>query len=171
MTRSRGFSLLELAVAVAAIGILAVTLLNRLHYYQEAAEKADMEYTVVSLKSVLRLRMSTMLVEGHAQEFSTLALQNPIDWLEEKPRNYRGVVASRTGAPMQPGSWYFDSDARTLVYVVDRSEHFQPDSEGQKRVRLRVTTLRNQPGSTSDNGVARTSDSVTLSLIEPYKWF
>ena len=112
-----------------------------------------------------------MLVEGHAQEFSTLAMQNPIDWLDEKPRNYRGVVSSRASAQMQPGSWYFDSDTRTLVYVVYRSEHFQQDSEGEKRVRLRVTTLRNQPDSILNGGAAQPTDSVTLKIVEPYKWF
>lgn len=163
--------MLEFAVAVAAIGILSGILLNRLHYYQELAEKADMEYTIGAIKSALSLRMATMLVDGRAQEFNLLAQENPMDWLEETPRHYRGRIANNIGGQTSAGGWYFDSDTRSLVYVVENGDHFQPNSDGRKRVRLRVISLRNQPSPTLDDGAAQATDSVALSLIEPYKWF
>jgi hypothetical protein len=171
VTRIRGISLFEFAVVVTVIGILAGILLNRLHYYQELAEKSDMEYTISAIKSAMRLRMAVMLVEGHAQQFNVLMQENPMDWLDDKPRNYRGLLSAQTSARLQPGNWYFDREARSLIYVVERGEHFQANSDGQKRVRLRLAPLRNQPDRTSDLGIGYPTDSVTLSLVEPYKWF
>ena len=171
VTRSRGISLLEFAVVVIAIGALSGILLNRLHYYQERAEKADMEYTIGAIKSALRLRMAVMLVEGHAQQFNVLLQENPMDWLEEKPRNYRGVLTAPGRGTMQPGSWYFDRDVRVLIYIVDQGEHFQANSDGRKQIRLRVEALRNQADRTSEPGLGQPTDSVTLRLLDTYKWF
>jgi type II secretory pathway pseudopilin PulG len=44
VVRGEGFTLLELAVCLAVLMTLSGVLLSRLHYYQEAAERADMEY-------------------------------------------------------------------------------------------------------------------------------
>lgn len=171
MTRSRGMALFEFAVAVTVIGTLSAILLNRLHYYQELAEKSDMEYTVSAIKSALRWRMATMMVEGHAQEFNGLAQQNPMEWLEQKPSNYRGSLAHQTSGPSQPGSWYFDSINRQLVYVVGRGDHFEPNGGEPKSVRWRVIFLHNLPEPMLADGAVQTTDSVALRLIEPYKWF
>ena len=171
MTRSRRMALFEFAVVVAMIGALSAVLLNRLHYYQEVAEKSDMEYTVGAIKSALRMRMATMMVEGHAQEFHVLAEQNPMDWLDQKPHSYRGSLANPTSKQVQPGSWYFDSTKRCLVYVLERGDQFLPNSGGQKRVRWQMTILRNQFDPMLQNGAAQATDSVALRLVEPYKWF
>jgi len=171
VTRSRGISLLEFAVVVMVIGLLSGILLNRLHYYQEHAEKADMEYTIGAIKSALRMRMAVMLVEGRAQQFNLLLQENPMDWVAEKPHNYRGIVSAQGRETMQSGNWYFDREARSLIYVVDRAEHFQAHGDGRKQVRLRVESLRNQAESTSLPGPGQATDSVTLRLVETYKWF
>lgn len=168
---SRGVSLLEFAVAVIVIGILSGILLDRLHYYQERAEKADMEYTIGAIKSALRLRMAVMLVEGHAQQFNLLLQENPMDWLDEKPRNYRGVLSGAGRGAMQPGAWYFDRDARVLLYIVDQGAHFQANSEGRKLVRLRVEAVRNQAEPASELGLGQPTDSVILRLLDTYTWF
>lgn len=167
----RGFSLLEFLVGVISIGIIATILLNRLLYYQEAAEKTNMEYTMSMMKSALRSRMASLLIEGRAQEYIRLAQENPMDWLEPKPDNYLGKLANPDPGQLAAGNWYFDSANGTTVYLVGRGKYFQPDTTGQKRVRLRVTFVRNRANSQSNHDPIEPTDTVALSLVEPYKWF
>jgi general secretion pathway protein G len=171
MKKLRGFSLLELTVTVTVISIVALTLLNRLSYYQEMAEKADMEYTISALKSALRMRMAKLMIEGRAQEFRALAEQNPMDWLEKKPANYLTLEVPHDPRFSLEGTWYFDSTARVLTYIPKHNEYFQPDRSGQKRVRLHLVYLRNEAVGSSDERITRPTDSVAVALIEPYKWF
>jgi prepilin-type N-terminal cleavage/methylation domain-containing protein len=171
LKRPRGFSLLELMVAISVISIVGIVLLNRLSYYQEMAEKADMEYTVSAIKSALRMRMASLMIEGRAQEFRSLAQENPMDWLEKKPANYLTLQLPVDPRFSLAGQWYFDAPNRMLVYLPKHNDYFQPDKSGQKRVRLQVTYLRNEAAHVNDNRPNRPTDSVAVTLIEPYKWF
>ena len=85
-----GATLLEFAVTASVLGILAFVLLDRMTYYQERAEKANMEYTVATVKTALLVEFSTLMVEGRMQESPALLLRNPMDWLVPKPANYLG---------------------------------------------------------------------------------
>lgn len=169
----RGFSLFELLIAVIAISVLATILLNRLTYYQEVAEKAEMEYTISALKSALRLHLATLMVEGRLQEAAHLAQQNPMDWLERKPANYAGQFADLRANQIAPGSWYFETVDRTLVYLPRHHAYLELPGGGEKRVRLRLELVPNHlvraSGSTVVQG-AHPSDTVRLSLVEPYRW-
>jgi prepilin-type N-terminal cleavage/methylation domain-containing protein len=171
MTKLRGFSLLELMIAVIAIGVVATILLNRLFYYQELAEKAEMEYTINAVKSALRLRMAGHLVAGQAQHYVLLAKENPMDWLELKPRNYQGLLPNSPADELIPGSWYFDATAKTLIYIVKHGAHLQTSATSPKQIRWQISFLRNQPESLDTNGVVLASDSVAIKAISSYKWF
>lgn len=168
MRRFRGFSLLELMVAAVLIGIVVTVLLDRLLYYQEAAEKASMDYTVRTIESALRMRMATLLIEGRTQEYASLARENPMDWLSEKPGNYAGQFKGPDIDRIPAGDWYFDLGSHTLIYLIKRGDHFESGISGPKRVRFRVSLIRNPPeGMEVDQPVA----GVTLRLVEPYRWF
>lgn len=171
LQRRGGFSLLELMVALTVISIVGIVLLNRLSYYQEMAEKADMEYTVSAIKSALRMRMASLMIEGRAQEFRLLAQENPMDWLEKKPANYLTLQLPVDPRFSLEGHWHFDAANRMLVYLPKHNNYFQPDKSGQKRIRLQVTYLRNEATAANDQRPDRPTDSVAVALIEPYKWF
>lgn len=171
-TGQAGFSLLELAVVAILFGILAAALLNRLSYYQEAAEKARAEYTISAMKSGLRHRMAELLIAGRAQEFHLLANGNPMDWMERKPDNYAGVVTVTAAEKVAAGRWYFDADARELVYLPHHAAHFRPDAKGRKQIRLR-TVLKSNFASEGGEGAEsmRATGGVALELVEAYFWF
>src|SRR5712691_3210450 len=115
-TKHAGLTLIELIVVVCIIALCAVVLLDRLRFYQEAAEKAAMEYTVGVLRSALQLRVAAMLLRGEEKNIESLVRVNPIDWLTEPPPGYRGEF--RAAQPVVPrGSWYFDATRSELVYV------------------------------------------------------
>ncbi len=170
-TKYRGFSRLELLIVTIMLGVIVTVLLNRFLYYQEAAEKARMEYTASALKSALRLRMASLLVQGRAQEFRLLAQDNPMDWLEQPPDNYLGRLTNPDIEGLQRGNWYFDVSSRELVYLVKQGEYFQPDSSGRKQVRLQIVFAHNQSDLGPEQQAGYPTDSVRLVLVEPYQWF
>src|SRR5947199_8749437 len=87
---SPGFTLIELIVVVCIVALCAALLLDRLRFYQEAAEKAVMEYTVATVKSALQLRVAVMLVRGEEKNIGALARAHAEDWWMEPPAGSRG---------------------------------------------------------------------------------
>jgi len=160
--RQTGFTLFEFLVAASILAIFAGLLLNRLHYYQEAAEKTAMEVTYQSMQSGLRYEIARALMAGREIDYQHLAHENPMNWLEQKPPNYLGEFR-RNGEGLARGAWYFDTVKRELVYLPALDGHFVPDSEGQSRVRYHVELLARQGG--SDFVTAR------LKVVEAYTWF
>ena len=147
----------------------AALLLERLRYYQEGAEKAAMENTVGALKSALQLHVASLLLKGKARDLGALAHTNPVDWLQEPPRGYRGEF--RAAVPAVPrGSWYFDGSRGELVYVPDLDAHLRPGPDGSKRLRFRVVLDFEpaEPGSGRERGAL---SAVHFAAVTPYAWF
>jgi prepilin-type N-terminal cleavage/methylation domain-containing protein len=166
--RHAGLTLVELVVVMCIVAVIAAVLLNRLRFYQEAAEKAAMESTVGVLKSALQLRVAAMLVNGEERNIESLTRANPVNWLMEPPRGYRGEFRAPQPAVAR-GSWYFDAAKNELVYVPDLDDHLKADSTGSKRLRFRVE-LEFEHG----EAVRRKSGAISRIRIVPvteYTWF
>jgi general secretion pathway protein G len=166
--RSRaGFTLIELIIVVCIVALCAVLLLDRLRFYQEAAEKAVMEYNVGVVKSALQLRVAALLVSGEERKIESLARVNPIGWLVEPPPGYRGEF--RAPQPAVPrGSWYFDATRNELVYVPNLDAHLERLADGSKRLRFRVR-LDFEPAE-SDSERKRVA-GMRVEPVTPYTWF
>lgn len=134
----RNTLLMEVLIATLVIGIVAALLLSRLAHYQEMAEKAHMEMTVATVKSALRMRLASMMIEGRAHEYSGLAEQNPMEWLEQKPANYAGELTRSGSTADLQGNWYFDRSARSLVYFVKHGSNFKASSNGEKSISIGI---------------------------------
>jgi len=164
----RGLTLFELMVVVAVISIVGALLLNRLQFYQEMAEKAAMEQTVVMLRSALRLQVASYIVKGKLSELETLTGDNPMNWLSRQPANYLGEYANPHPSHAPAGKWYYDRTNQELVYWVNRGKYFIPDSSGEKRARFRVVRVSNDSVvSAPDN---RELGSIELKTVEAYVW-
>jgi type II secretory pathway pseudopilin PulG len=165
--RGGGFTLLELVVCIAVFMALAGVLLSRLQYYQEAAERADMEYTANTLKLALQLRIARDLGQQRPVNYAAVMSENPASWLEQPMKNYRGEVGQAEAALLPRGSWYFDRERRELAYRPLRDRHLAPDSEGRKEVRFQVHAVRAQAGERKDDAAAV---GLQFSPAEPYRW-
>jgi type II secretory pathway pseudopilin PulG len=162
-----GLTLIELVIVVCIIGVLAAVLLDRLRYYQEAAEKAAMESNIGALKSALQMRVAAMLLRGEERNIHSLASANPMGWLMEPPPGYRGEF--RAPEPAVPrGSWYFDATRGQLVYVPDLDAHLERLADGSKRLRFRVRLDFEQaePGP-EPKRIA----GMRIEPVLPYVWF
>ncbi len=165
--RAAGFTMLELMVAIALIGVFASVLLDRLLYYQELAEKAAMEYTVNVLKLGLQIRIGHLMAQNQVVDFMAVARENPATWLDAPLPGYRGEVVATPNPQMPAGSWYYDRTQRELVYVTALNRYLQTNAQDKSRVHFRVKVVR------PDGTAAR--DSLVLGLqlaaAEPYRWF
>jgi len=164
---SAGLTLIELVVVLCIIAVMSVFLLNRLRYYQEAAEKAAMEGNVGALKSALQLRVAAMLMKGEERKIPTLASANPVEWLAEPPRGYQGEF--RAPKPAVPrGSWYFDATGKELVYVPGLDDHLERLADGSKRLRFRV---RLELDPTDPDSKSAVFTAIRMEPVMPYRWF
>jgi general secretion pathway protein G len=119
--RLAGFTLLELLVVCALVGVFAAFALDRLWAMQQVAEEAMAEQVLGALKNGVRIRSAELITANRWEEFRHLPLQNPFEWLEELPGNYRGELKGDGAA----GNWYFDRKAGAVVYYVKRAGEFR----------------------------------------------
>lgn len=164
-----GFTLLELIVVISIVAIMASLLLNRISYYQEQAEKAAMQQVEAAVQTALIMRYSALIIRGAAtqKELGKLVTENPLDWLQQKPRNYAGEYYDPTSKAVAPGNWMFDLRSRDLIYVVSHGDYFTPGKDGNKWVRFHVRLGY-------DQAVGRPGgEELTAMLFEPteaYHW-
>ena len=169
--RQAGFSFLELMVVASILAVFAGLLLNRLLYYQEVAEKTNMEATVKALQSGLRFEMARSLMAGREIDYQQLSHENPMNWLEVKPPNYVGAFNAAPPDDTSSGSWYFDLSSRILVYRIGSGRYFIPDSHNQKQVRFRL--VLSYSGIQGDGAIVDSlmvASGIKLLVIEPYRW-
>lgn len=160
--RQGGFSLLELAIVVSIIGILAGMLLSRVDLFQDKAEIAAMENVVGTLRSALSMKASQLLVQGKKAELSKLTTINPMDLLAQKPANYAGEYYSPQKVKISPGNWYFDRKQFLLVYITRTGATFQVAKPRQFRYRIEL--IRDMDDAKGPN-TAGTSESTTIEGI------
>ena len=162
---ARGFSLLELVVAIGVIAVLTAVLVNRLRYYQELAEKAAMESTLRTIKTGLQVRLAELIVTNRQSQAGQLETEDPVGWLDDKPPNYGG----RYRTPVEQGVWYYEAGERQLVYIVRTGDRLNfATSDGTRELRFRPKLLKDPvhvPG-----GTVESVTGVTLLPIRPYQW-
>jgi len=163
-----GASFVEFAVCMALMGIFVGVLLERALYYQEYAEKTAMESTAENIRTGLRYKVADLILANRMSEIATLADENPMNWLAERPGNYLGELDSAP-ADEPKGQWYFDKRNRELVYTVDNRRHFSPSSYRDFSVRYRA--MRVSAGAVTDSSPNFAGTWVSLVLVAEYGWF
>jgi general secretion pathway protein G len=171
MKTQRGFTLIELIIVISIIVILAGLFLVRVPFYQEQAEKAAMQQVAGAIQSALVLRYGALAARGadNEIELNKLVSDNPINWLQQKPKNYAGEFYAPTPGAVAPGNWMFDLKVRELIYVTDRGEYFSPGKDGNKWIRFRVQLGYEPRLGRPESG--KELVSVLFEPSEPYRWF
>ena len=165
-----GFTLIELIVVITVIVILAGLFLVRIPGYQEQAEKAAMQQVEGALQTALVMRYGALMTRGAAneKELSALTADNPMNWLQRLPPNYRGEYYDPTPRTVAPGNWMFDLKSRDLIYVVDHGDAFTPGKDGKKWIRFHARL-----GYAPMLGQAQAGKELVSTLFEPtepYHW-
>ena len=157
--RGRGFSLFELAVAMAIFAILVAVLLDRIVFYQQQVEQAGVRKLVANMQSALSSRLLAAQARGQLEYRAALVRENPISWLERIPENYGGEGEDLARKELAGGHWYFDRAHHRLVYVYSRKKSFLADSYERSYFKVespRLPTKHAKPGGAhdQDGGVA-----------------
>lgn len=163
--RQRGFSLIELSVVAVVLMVLLGIFLERLTFYQEAAEHARFESELQQFKTGLQLRMAGLIATNRERGVRELETDNPVRWLDKPPATYAGEYPVRPEA----GNWYFDSPARELVYVVNQSRFLtvqDPRQPKQLRFRVRISYQPVDAPGGPINGLA----GIALYPLSPFRW-
>ncbi|HEB58027.1 MAG TPA: prepilin-type N-terminal cleavage/methylation domain-containing protein [Gammaproteobacteria bacterium] len=168
---ARGFTYLELIVVIIIISTLFLFAVDRLLRLRVQAEAARLAYTIGGLEVALSMQMAEMAARGEFHRLPRLAGKNPMDWLQQPPENYAGVVDSVEGLTLEPGKWVFDRRRGELVYRVRYAEYFQPEQGLSTNVRLKVLLVF---ADKNGNGrFERPPDDlygVRLQNLTPYRW-
>src|SRR6185436_752920 len=156
-----GATFVEFVVAIALISIFVGVLMERALYYQEYAEKTAMEMTAKNIRTGLRYKVADLILDNRMAEISTLADENQLNVIPDKPPNYLGELDS---APMvhPKGQWYFDRRNRELVYTVNNRRHFSPSSYRDFSVRYRL--MRTSAGAVTDSSARNGGTWISLVL-------
>jgi len=138
--RARGFALFELAVATVVLTLVAGVLLKSLVPYVGESEYVAAKQLISSLRTALAVRSARTVAQGGQGALLTVAQENPMVWLVERPKNYLGEYYSPNESELPKGNWYFDKANSTLVYLPAASKSFS--DETPKFLRFKVELLR-----------------------------
>jgi len=167
----RGFSLLELVIVIVIISLLLTFAIDRLLLLRVEAERVAMQQTLGSLRSGLSIGVAELISRGRPMDAAKSVGSNPMNRLAEKPDNYLGELYGPDPAALEPGSWYFDSRDRVLVYLVRNAEYFSSPLPGPARARFAI-----RPDFDDRNGNGRYDPAVDelrglrLAALEPFSW-
>jgi general secretion pathway protein G len=171
LSSDRGFTLFELIIVITIITILMGLFMNRVLFYQELAEKTVMEEVTGAIQSALTMQYGQILTRGRPSDVAALVQDNPMNWLQKKPRNYAGEFYDPTPLTVEPGNWIFDLRTRDLIYVVRKNNYFKPGKDGKKWIRFHVTASYEDSRLPSLHNASPTLTGILFEPVEPYSWF
>ena len=137
----RGFTLFEFAIGVSVMAVLVTVLLQRVQFYQQQGERLAMEQVVVALRASLVAKVASLYVNNKSDEIARLAEQNPMSWLERKPKNYLGEFYAPSVKDIAAGNWYFDRASKNLVYLLEDGNYFPADKVRTVKFKVRLGRL------------------------------
>lgn len=133
--------------------------MSKLWAWQVEAERVAMESVLGAMRSALGMKVASCLARDDRAGVRALIGTNPMKNLAEPPKNYLGVRDNR--ADIAGGNWYFDIDAKALVYRVRHAERFI-GSNAEARFRIEAVT--------EGGHGAGVIQGVRLAAVEPYRW-
>lgn len=167
----RGFTLIELIVVIIIVVVMMGVFLDRMLYYMEQAEKTAMVEVANAIQSALVMQYGQILTRGQESDMPLLAQDNPMNWLQKKPRNYAGEFYDPTPLTVESGNWMFDLKTRDLVYVVRNANYFKPGKDGKKWIRFHVVINYEVSRLPSLQNAPATLTGTLFEPVEPYSWF
>ena len=118
MRGERGFSLFELVIVIVIISVLLVVAVDRLLRLRFEAERATVQSVVGALRSGLYVEFAAAAAHNQLARMDVAGGSNPMLRLAEQPDGYAGEFFGADPALFEPGTWYFDTRDRALVYLV-----------------------------------------------------
>lgn len=168
---ARGFTLLELVVVVAVVGIMTGFALDRLPPLIGRAERAAFVQVQAQLRSALLLEAAERVTKGESAALAELSAVNPMALLLDAPANYVGAIDAPGPVLLPPRSWYYDVRNGRLVYKVGKHARFEPLRGPRDRVEFVVEFVyRDRDGDDVFNPSRDDFHGLRLSSVYAYRW-
>jgi hypothetical protein len=164
----KGFSRFEFFIVLIVASITGYVFFDRALFYQEMAEKIAAETVVLNIRTSLRYRIADQLIHHKEQEMAGLIGANPMTILDIRPPNYVGEFGQPRWDIIPPGSWYFDTGKKELVYRPKSFSHFATTPGVLPGLRFHISTSDTVRHTDSRSPII---EGVSLILIEQYMWF
>lgn len=152
-----GFSRLELLVSLAVVAIIGGVLLERLTYYQETAERIQMEAVARSLAAALQIRQAELIFAGRDGEIAALEGSNPFLLLQPGTPGYNGECG-QDYLYLSTG-WCFDPRQGEIRFTPRMQRFFQGP----------LPVFKVSQAYTVENG-GKVPIRVMLKLLYSYEW-
>lgn len=167
----RGFSLLELVIVIVIISVLVVIAIDRLLRLRFEAERVTVQSVIAAMKSGLYVEFAAAAVGGKGASIDAARGTNPMLRLAERPQSYAGEFFGADPKLFEPGTWYFDTRDRALVYLVRFPEQFVSGLQGPPRLRLAVEPDYDDLDRNGRFDAGRDPvRGLKLLALEPYHW-
>lgn len=110
-------NVLQAALYIAVVSVLALVLLDRMQVYSAMAERAAMDATLNNVRSALYVRLAQDRMQGTLTRERLWDGGNAFEIVEVKVSNYAGEIAGPEALSAVPGgAWAYDARGRELVY-------------------------------------------------------
>ena len=167
----RPLSRLELVMLAIVISLCAAWLMHRLAYLEAVAEARALDLTVRSMRTGLMVSIATRLLQGNSDAIEALAKSNPVGAIIDAPPGYIGALYQANPANIHPGQWYFDEDAKCLVYHIVNADYFEGTAGKPVRVRIRLKlNYDDRNGNHAYDAGVDTPTGVGMEILDPPKW-
>jgi general secretion pathway protein G len=169
--RQLGATLAETVAITCLLLIFIWVAAEKIWELRVVAERTHVVSIVGNLQSALGLEVAERALEQGIPAVVALQGSNPMDLLQPPPANYAGEKQDVDPAAEKGGRWYFDLDARELVYRVEFEENFRSSLAGPARIRLALkVSYRDLNGNGSFDPGQDQMRNVSLQQLDPYRW-
>ncbi len=178
LTGERGYSHLELILALTLILIFISGALRMLIDFSANAERMDMEEVLDSLRQSVLIVVGEHMVESELADLQRLEGTNPMLLLMLAPDNYAGEYAGESAGVWgdlnerpRAGQWYFNDDDKVLIYRVIHTSFFVSlgTVEDEAAFKLNLIFTDNNSNGRFDKGVD-VAQSLKLEPLARYEW-
>lgn len=173
MSRAAGSdtSLFRLVVVITLVLIFITVATLKIWELRIAAERVGVMHILGSLRSAIGIKAGELIIRDGVQSLASLQQSNPMQLWSPPPPNYFGEFPSDR-APLEAGIWYFDQDAKMLIYRVRFGDYFSssnPDFPGLARYQLRLAYLDRNHNQRYDASLDEIK-GLALTPVDTYSW-
>ncbi len=160
----------RLIVLVILIAIFITVAMQSVWKLRVVAERTHVAWMVGAMQSAIGIEAAVRAVKGGLTAIARLDQSNPFDLLDHQKSSlmgslsYLGEIDSPDPATVAPGSWYFDSRTRELIYRVRMDEQFVSNLGEPARIRF---ALR---GRYTQIGGRKNLAGIGLIELDEYSW-
>ncbi|MDH3354238.1 MAG: hypothetical protein OEL79_03350, partial [Chromatiales bacterium] len=132
----------RLIALVVLIAVFITVAMQSIWKIRVAAERTHVAWMVGAMRSTIGIEVARRAVQGGLDQIAMLDQSNPMLLLDNQKSPMMGAFAylGELNHPdptnIAPGSWYFDSQSRELVYRVTMDDAFVSTLKGPARIRF-----------------------------------